>query len=567
MATVREPDAGLALRSERGVTDVADPIHDEHASAASTPMPEIDEGKVRAALDRVLHSGQFEKTKRASQFLRYIVEETIAGRADRLKGYTIATEVFGRGADFDPDNDTIVRVQAGQVRRRLSLYYADDGRKDSVRIVVPKGSYTPEFRDGAAAPDDAPAAGGPGELSLPRGPSIAVLPFADLSAERECAHFAEGIAAEIINDLTKFRDLLVMASHATFRYRGPHVDVQRLGEELGVEYALAGSVRSAGNRIRVMAQLVDVASNAHVFSDQFDEELTPRNILDLQEKIADNVVAKVAEPYGVIARLGRHRARRNLESGVDSYGCVLRYYRFEANPTPEEHARLRDLLEEVTANDPEYASAWAALAAIHLDEIRLNFNPRRDRPALPLALDAAEKAVRIDPESSMAHHFLFCARFHDGDLRGFSDAGDRAIKLNPNHPDMLADYGLYRVLSGDWEGGLPLARKALSLSAFPPGWYHTAFVLDHYRMGRFEEALADAMRLKSPRLFHDPLLRAICHARLGDRAEARSCLAELETIFPAFRSRATDVFARLNVHPALVATLIDGLDEAVTATA
>lgn len=520
----------------------------------------------RDALNRVLRSSQFEKSARASQFLRYIVDETIAGRANRLKGYTIATDVFGRGADFDSDNDTIVRVQAGQIRRRLSLYYADEGQRDPIQIELPKGGYEPLFLqkvpDANVDAPDTSSGMSVSRLTLPRGPSIAVLPFDNLSADNERDYLAEGIAEEIINDLTKFRDLLVVARRTTFRYRGESVDIHQVGEDLGVEYVLSGSVRSAGARIRVSAQLVDAASNINVFSDQYNRELTPKNVLDVQEEISNKVVAKIAEPYGVIARLGQHRSRRIQSSNIDSYGCVLRYYRFEAAPTAEEHALLRDLLEEATEKDPEYASAWAALSAIYLDEARFNLNPKPERPALPLALDAAERAVSIDPESSMAHHFLFTALFHTGDLRGFAEAGDRAIRLNPNHPDMLADLGTYRAISGDWDGGLPLARKAIAISVFPPGWYHCIFSLNHYRLNRLDEALNEALQVRTSGLSADPLLRTICHAQLGNHSVAQSSLAELESLFPEFCANARDFFAFWNFEPALRELVIDGLRKA-----
>ncbi len=524
------------------------------------PFDEASQIQIRAALERIVLSDQFQNARRVSQFLRYIVDETLQGRGDRLKGFAIAVEVFGRDAAFDTENDTIVRVQAGQLRRRLALFYADEGSGETLHITVPKGSYVPVFEhlDGA----DGPATMIAQPAALPRGPSIAVLAFDNLSDDPAQSHFADGISEEIINDLTKFRDLSVVARNASFHYKRHPADVRRIGEDLGVDYVLGGSVRRAGDRIRVSAQLSDAATSQALFSEQYDRDLTPQNLLNIQEEIADEVVAKLAAPYGVIARIGSHRASRKQTENVNSYEWVLQYYAFEANPTPEEHARLREGLEQTVADDPDYASGWAALAAIYLDEYRFNFNANVERPALALALSAVEQAAALDPQSSMAQHFLFCARYHAGDMDGFRAAGDRAMSLNPNHPDMLADFGTYRAMSGDWEAGLPLVARALAISVFPPGWYHVAFAMHHLRHGRFEAALADAQKIKAPHLLADPGLRAACHGALGEREECRVCLAQIEDVFPDFGSNALRELSKWHLEPKLLDALVGGLEKA-----
>ena len=256
-----------------------------------------DADAVRRALARVLASPGFEASARNRRFLEYVVEETLAGRANRLKGASIAIDVFGRAAaTFDPQQDPVVRVEAAKLRRRLERYYLIAGQDDPIRIEIPKGGYVPAFEQHASPSPDAPAAVGvpaaaavpPPALpvarsprywltaaalvalslaalawlgadlvipsprsasskhaatALPPGPKVAVLPFLNLSGDPEQAYFAAGVTDQIVTDLARFKALFVLSMQSTAKYQGQSADPQRLKRKLGVDYLLDGSVR------------------------------------------------------------------------------------------------------------------------------------------------------------------------------------------------------------------------------------------------------------------------------------------------------------------------------------
>ena len=237
------------------------------------------------------------------QFLEYIVNETLAGRGDRLKGYNIAVEVFDRPETFDPVVDPLVRIEAARLREKLREYYDTDGQADPVRIELPKGTYTPQIafqqpaapdtrRDGAVAiqsprklPTGLLAAGaillvllagfGAWRWFNPATPlsekaSIAVLPFENIGSDPKWDRFADGITEDIVTDLSHSKDLFVVARNSTEVYRDKPADVRSIGRDLGVRYVLEGSIQPSGDQVRVTAQLIDARTGSHVWSERYD---------------------------------------------------------------------------------------------------------------------------------------------------------------------------------------------------------------------------------------------------------------------------------------------------------
>jgi TolB-like protein len=319
---------------------------------------------VRAALERLLASPGFDGSARHRRLLGYLVEETLAGRADRLKSLTIAIDVFGRdAATYDREADPVVRIEAAKLRRRLKSYYLTAGQEDPIRIDLPKGTYVPTFEERdhpspAAAtlrspsPRAArprwhwPATGllavlclgalgwlGPNLLgprlwsggsqddatALPRGPKIAVLPFLNLSGDPQQAYLAEGVTDQIVTDLARFKALFVLSMETTAKDQEQSADPQKLKRELGVDYLLDGSVRRERDQIRLSTRLVDADSGKIIWSESYRDELIPSNVFEIQEDVSQQVSAIVASNYGMIAEAGLAEAQRRPPKSFAAY--------------------------------------------------------------------------------------------------------------------------------------------------------------------------------------------------------------------------------------------------------
>jgi TolB-like protein len=314
----------------------------------SDPAPDA----VRAQLEQIFASAEFTGSKRTRSFLRFVVEETLAGRADRLKAYTIATAIFDRDETFDPQSDPIVRIEAGRVRSRLERYYLVAGPDDPIRIDMPKGGYVPSFTlrssdstskaidvDGAPARQGwagrrlrRPFAGGalaaavllilgggwltiqwklqqpqaevPAEPSPSAGghsrPSIIVMPFENLSGDPSQGYFARGVAEDIVRRLIRYNELTVFDGASLDR---GEANVLELRRKLDAGYVLAGSVQRTANQIRVSSQLIDNTTEAVLWADTLNEDLSAVDLFAIQDDIARTVARTVASPMASSFRM------------------------------------------------------------------------------------------------------------------------------------------------------------------------------------------------------------------------------------------------------------------------
>lgn len=251
----------------------------EPSSIADARVARDDE--IRAQLDRILASDAFDASGRNRNFLRYVVEETIAGRAGYIKGYAVAQSVFGRGADFDPQLDPVVRIEASRLRRSLERYYLTMGQADPIRIELPKGGYVPHFAHTGSADNASPARGSPpgaepssSPHSRRGGPSIVVLPFDNLGGDLNGDLLGKGITEELIGRLLAYKELNVICANASFKLSGDR-DAGAIGRRLALGYVLKGSIRIAGARMRIAIQLLDVESCEYLWAESFDRELGP----------------------------------------------------------------------------------------------------------------------------------------------------------------------------------------------------------------------------------------------------------------------------------------------------
>ena len=400
-------------------------------------------------------------------------------------------------------------------------------------------------------------------LSVPTGPSIAVLPFNNMSGDKAQEFFADGITEEIISDLAQFRDLRVLGRNTTFRYKNMPVDIRALGQELGVQYVLEGSVRRANTSVRVTAQLIDTANGSHLWTSSFDRTLTPADIIAVQDEISEKVVGALATPYGAINQSRVARPSSPAPSNLSAYECVLRYYAHASRPTADSQLAVHTCLENAIADEPDYTEAWAALAMARLDEFRIGLVPLSDdADILKRALSAAEQAVALDPQSALAHQALFLVQFHRGEIDKFRYTAAKALELNPNHADMVADYALCLVLIGEDAKGIALARKALALSPQYAPWYHAAPALHYMRNGDYAKALRHTEALDAGELFWSKVILAALHGHMGNDAAAKAAVDGLLTQKPDFPIVAGTELAKWHMAGDLQKAIVEGLKKA-----
>jgi TolB-like protein len=557
---------------------------------------ESDQKAIREQLVRILNSGPFHQSQRRQRFLEYLVNETIAGRGERLKAYNVALEVFDRPETFDPTIDPLVRIEAARMREKLREYYGTEGQNDAIHIDLPKGTYAPliEFREdeqqvksvskrrmrwqttvpvvalilllgavGAWLTRDLwmPAPQGAAErpVGMPEGPAIAVLPFVNLSGDPQQEYFSDGLTEDLMTELSRAsRDLRVLARNTTFQYKGKAVDIPKLGRELGARYVLEGSVRRTDDRLRVMAQLIETQTGAHVWADRFDREMA--DIFLVQDEIVSQIVAKIAGNFGVIDINEARSATRKNPDEIQAYDLVLRAQNvMHPEYSRETFSAAKELLRQAIALDPLNARARRELAYLAVIGWWSRFD---ETPMPPQEIVAqAAKAVQLDPADARAHMVAASAYFFNKQFDLFEREAQRAIDLAPYDAEILATLGHLIASSGQWQRGVALAKKANELNADGAiGWYHAAMLYDYYLKGDYERALEFRRLHPDQQAMHAYIEYIPIYGQLGRKEEALENWRKLLAVVPGASAETFEDYYHLwNMRDEDIAKLMDGV--------
>jgi len=443
-------------------------------------------------------------------------------------------DIFGDGVNIaarlealaEPGGICLSAAAHEQVRDRLDLAFDDLGEQQVKNIARPVRTYAVAF--GASSRPTPPVAA---PLPLPDKPSLAVLPFQNLSGDAEQEYFADGVVEEITTAIARLPWLFVIARNSAFTYKGKAVDVKQVAQELGVRYLLEGSVRKAGNRVRITGQLIDTTTGAHIWADRFDGALD--DIFELQDRVASNVAGAI-EPK--LRQSEIERASRKPTANLTAYDLYLRALAQSSRFTEEGHAEAVVLARQALAIDPSYAPAaaligwcraqqrvqgWGALSADDIGE------------ACRLARQALE-AGRDDAETIRgAALTLFLLT---GEAAMAATALDRALALNPNAAHAWLVRGNIHAWLNQPEAAIEAVERARRLSPFDPYsfFYAATIALAHLAARRFEQAIEWAGRAlhDQPRLAPPMLVKVAANAHLGHLDEARTELGRMLAIEP-----------------------------------
>jgi TolB-like protein/DNA-binding SARP family transcriptional activator len=319
-------------------------------------------------------------------------------------------------------------------------------------------------------------------------PSIAVLPFDNLSGDPKQEYIVDGITDHLTAALSRFRDLSIIASDSTSKYKGKEVDAQQAGQELGVRYILQGSIQKEDDRVRIAVQLVDAASNHEVWASVYDGQLD--DIFHLQADIVGRIAGTLASVTGLIAGEELKRAKHIDTDKWQAYDHLLIAQELLTRFTKEDNDKSREEWNKAIALDPNYAQAYVGLCWTYLLGHEYKFDPSPEE-SLERAFELAKKSVELDPTDAdtrwvLAYAFLY-QRKHDYALQEYQ----RAVELNPNYADLMSDMTFVLALMGRAEEGLAYMEKAKRLNPNYPDWYLWNFALAYYTLHRYSDAIAN----------------------------------------------------------------------------
>jgi TolB-like protein len=360
-------------------------------------------------------------------------------------------------------------------------------------------------------------------------PAVAVLPFDNLSPDPDQAFFADGLAEDLITRLASWRAFPVIARNSSFQYRGGNVDVKRLSAELGARYLVEGSVRRAGDRIRVAAQLIDGTSGEHVWAETYDRKVT--DIFELQDEMSAIIAASlVSDLTRAEGERARHRGTHNLQAW-SLYQLGLQHF---DRYTLDNFAQARRFFEQAAELDPRFATALGHVAIAGYSELLLGYSGPREK-LVDNMMTSARRAVEMDARDPAAHLGLAVSYLAEGEVTNALESIERAVDLNPSMPQAWIWLGFTQILAGHPEITIKVTERAQRLN--PQGamvWIYDNFALAYWELGRHEEGLDAARRLVAaqPMYFPGYAYIAMNAVALGRLDEARASIAEGRRVRP-----------------------------------
>ncbi len=406
----------------------------------------------------------------------------------------------------DPGGICVSGKVSKEVEKKLAFGFESMGEQRMKNIAEPIACYRVSLQLPPAQPDRSL----PATPTLPSRAAIAVLPFTNMSSDPEQEYFVDGLAEDLITDLSKVPGLFVISRHSVFAYKGKPIDVRQIAKELGVRLVVEGSVRRAAARVRINVQLINAEDGTHLWADRFDRDLA--DIFLLQDEVVGRIVSALSGVLPSARPIPRQRA-----TNLEAYDLFVRG-RVLVTQSVESNRAARPLLEKSIELDPGFADAHAWLAMSHL--CGWAYWGEATEPHRSLALEAAQRAVSLDPDNAAAHAIL-------GDVLiffGKSDEGAAelatALQIDPNHADAWAFLGENTAFAGKAVEGIEHAQKAFRLNPHPPGWYYWILGLVQYAAGRYEDAV-ETLRHESTHRLGSQRILAAALAQLGRVEEAK----------------------------------------------
>ncbi|MBV9225459.1 MAG: tetratricopeptide repeat protein [Acidobacteriaceae bacterium] len=500
---------------------------------------------------RIVNSPGFLSSPRLCRFLTHIVNRTLERELDSLKEFSLALEVFDRTSDYDPNIDAIVRVEARRLRAKLKAYYEEGpGQSDPVLIGLRPGSYIPVFRwletQAARENDHLGTTVGTDRVS------IAVLPFVNMSPEPAQDYFCDGMTEEIINSLTQAAELNVIARTSAFQFKGASVDIREVGRRLGADLVIEGSVRKAGEQLRITAQAVQTESGHHLWSETFRREL--KDIFAIQEEIAQAVAG--------LLRVHRPEARARVRPSTRHLEAYTRYLRAQFlihQQSPETLRTALEQLRELIEAFPDYAPAYSGMAAAN--GLLCLFGVVSGRDVYPEVKANAERGYALDPDSgdtctvlgglrgwfehrweeadrlyeralklqpghAPAHSFRAMALLCQGNIQAAESGLRRSIELDPLSASDCARIAYLHYLKGDYPSAAEHLQKSFDLDRdYPEARFYQGLL--HFQQHDYAAAVACLYTARLPLKIG---LLAAAHARQGSRSQAEQCMEELRRL-------------------------------------
>ena len=500
-------------------------------------------------LERMLSSPDFSASPQQTDFLEFVVNQTLAGNACEIKGYTVATEVFGRSLDFDQSIDPVVSIQAGRLRRALERYYLTAGQHDPIRIDIPKGTYVPAFSEQRLKHQ--PIVAEPAAIVgvIDTWPTVLVQPLSNLTVNPEDNYLSTGLTAELAHALGHYREIRI--------FEARHLDQKSHPSVTDFDFVIDGHIRRDPTGIWVTFRLYDAKQGIQIWSGKYQGDFEVAKMISFQENVAAEVAVRLAGDNAVISKHPAKLSRNKAVTELTTYEAILRYWEYNTLRTRQGYMNAVQALEHALANEPDYGQTWSMLASLYADNYGLEIV---DLPTpLEKATEFARKGASLDPVNRRARAILAYVRLLGNQLQKARTEAETAYNLCSCSLIYMDVIGWLMSLAGEWERGANYIKKSIQLNPYYCPWVRHALLLNRFREKDYKNAYRESLHFMMPELFWDPLLKASACGHLGKIKEGQAFVRALLALKSDFGQRGCILIGRYVKFEDITDRIIEGL--------
>jgi TolB-like protein len=525
------------------------------------------EALINEELKKIFTAPVFAVSEILRRFLSFVVLETIKGHANRIKEYTIGINVLNKPAEFKPQQDAIVRIHAGRLRRALHQYYNLPGKDDPIHITIPKGGYVPLFNAPETVVAEDPPAGNIeiedanirfGEGGSQRDSiSITVLPFGHAENDESSVLFAKNLGEQLSAELVGSQNISVIAYFQSPQVNGRIADLREVLALTGAQYVITGYVQSEKKCVRITVQLISTATFEQLWSQKYNRYFTKANMLEIQDDIVTQVIGSLTGYCGAIIRELVKISGLNKINNGKIFDPILWYYHFHSEFSREAFYHALNAMERAIERDGDDEFALAFLGELYV--FAPFFNYAKKENLLDRSLSCANRAIKIDPLSQYGYLTLGWANIFLGNKKASLEALEYALSIKTHPTSTLCNIGFGLICVGEYDKGVKLIERSMNLNKYYPSWLNIGISLYHFKRKEYELAYSWAKKMKSSDIAWDSLICASSLAHLNNKKEAASVIKWFLKSAPDHLSIVNHFFRMLVFDEGLVKDLFEGL--------
>lgn len=541
---------------------------------------DINSEVIKLQMKKITQSDKFLSSDRFTRFLKYVVNQTLSGHADKIKEYSIGLDVFDKSADFAPQLDPIVRIYAGRLRQALNDYYYSEGKNDAIRIEIPKGTYVPVFSchiDNIKNKEKNNIEKNVNTKFKKHYLKFFVIGFLGLGLLtyfliRTKIDFQKDELGRTSIEIETFKNLSHLSQNDIIISRLREQTEIALGQFSSMllninangnnshkpKYTVTGSLNQDKDIINIKIKLIDNEAGVQVLAKEYNESLNTNSARYIEEVFANKIAVDLADEFGELQKFRLRSAQKN-ETELLPHEAVMLYYDYLANMNKLDNEKIIIELQKTVKEFSKYEPAWSAMSGLYMDKYK-HFDG--DLNDVVLAKEAIKKAEIINPRSVHVQNHLALIALSDKNLNDFYTAFEKQRTLNPNST-MLGQVGLWLCLIGDYDQGISLIEDAKSRNPYYPRFFHFGKYLFYLDNGDYDHAYLEVEKVRTPLLYWDPLLRASTLGLLGRKEEGLLALNELLELKPNFSENGNETMRRtlyLKKHQDFIIQGLEKLD-------